>query len=430
MTDNAPDFQTKRVDALKEWNQNLMDKMGGKDIRQKIKTDEEVLEYCQQRCAWLLRDDSQDDYKVDRARAENDLSSELARHGLELIRVPVEENISPEAKAENQVKSCVLRAAWDGYIERPKTDTLSPALKEVLHKGLERINPRNYNLDESPVWQICAQVPEFKKFSFELTEGLGKQGFPPEHIKDLSYSDIAYIINVEKQPTAEQQMYYQYKGVKRVDGVKFSSNRIKNVKKFTQDHEGDLRLMLDLHGTMSKTDINNVIEEMKNGHSNILAGHHNYTISNPEYFEKETKKSFLDMNNNVITVDKNVHTLIHMLENNVDRMGRIGRADTSSCRTIFADKKSGKKFYYAIRAKEGIEAILGFNHEVIYNKKYLSDKAVELKIAKIRDHSTKLKNKNENKKGVDTLRAKKTLAQNKGPINNKNPKSGDQLLYG
>lgn len=377
----SPHFQSKTMSYLNNFLLNVNDKMNGKTVLTQEKSDEELMDDVKASIQRLIFDDSNsdNDWKVDRERAAKDLAKKLAPLGMELVVCQQKER-TPEEEQLTQAKTCVLRAAWDGFIERPKQTSCSPVLRDVLnHPRPENNTPEKYNLNESPVWNICKEVPDFADIKFDLQKALSQRNFPLNKIKDLSYVDIAYLITTQRLPNSQDVEKRQKEGKKEVDGVRLnSSGRTKFFKKFAHEHGKDLQVLLESQG-MSSKEIKTIIEQMRAGKSNdVFDGHHNYPISNPDIFEKITGKHWTRMNEDVALMDKSSHKLIHMIENNVNAKGEIIDQDgTSSHRTIFIDEKSGNKYYYFIRLKEGIEGLTGIRHQSIYNRSYLSDRSFE-----------------------------------------------------
>ena len=89
-------------------------------------------------------------------------------------------------------------------------------------------------------------------------------------------------------------------------------------------------------------------------------------------------------------MDKKTHDLLHSLENNVTAKGiLLDKEDgKASHRTIFTDKQSGKKFYLAIRVKDGIDGLLGLHREKIICQ------TMSLKDIKLIPHRNKLTTQN------------------------------------
>ncbi len=415
---NSPTFQGHIVSAIKKYNADLAQMYEGVEVRQAARSNNDIINDLKRSVEMLIRDDSLGGPVIDRERAEHDLAKKLSNHGLDLIRIPVEENINPQEEVLNQAKTCVLRATWDGFIERPQsTDMLSPALQAVLHKGKEKVDPRLYKFEESPIWSICEKSEEFRKFKFDIAKGLAREGFPPEAIKDLSYADIAYIINVEHLPTSRAEEKFQRKNIARTDGVRIKSGREAFVKKYVQEHEKDIRTLLVINKTPLET-VNSVISDMKKGKSPLFDGHHNYSINNPSYYEKVTGKDFMSMNRDVVFIDKGVHQVVHMLENNVNAVGRVVMHDAkSSFRTVFKDKESGKKFYYAIRIKEGIEGLTSFNCHAIFNRDFLSGLTFE-EPQEEKKHNDAQKTDHEIEDNINRIRSKSSQLQDRKEQNN------------
>lgn len=377
--DKSPNFQKKLMRIIKEYRQYVVDKLDNKDVRMKAKSNEDLMEEVKESIEMLIRDDTMSSRKIDRSRAAEDLAKKLDKMGMELVAVPVREDKSPQEELISQTKTCVLRAAWDGFIERPKGSWMcSAALQEVLYKGVPPVDPQTYNFNDSPVWRTCSQLPVFEELKYELGCGLAEQGFPAEKIKDLTYTDIAMIINLRRPRSSREVEDFQSKKKTVVDGVKIPSGREKFFKQYIHKHEADLRMVLMAQGK-TKAYIDGVVQKMRAGKSNeSYDGHHNYPISDPDNYEKTTGKSWTQMNGEVKLMEKDAHTLLHMTENNVNAIGRVIMQDAkSSFRTVFKNKESGQKFYYMIRVKEGIDGVMGLNQEMIFNRQYLAGLVLE-----------------------------------------------------
>lgn len=374
----APPFARKTVKALNEYHKYVDDKFEHKDVYLRQKTDAEKMEDIYEDIERLIRGDD----KIDRDKSSKALVRKLNKLGLELDCVYINENQTEMQKVINNTKTCVLRASWDGFIERPKdTSVCSPVFQEYVYKANAHTDPKSYKLEDSEVWNICSQVPEFADLKFTVVNGLASIGFPSERINELRYPDIAMIINMQKSISSfkVEKLQKRNKGGAVVDAVKIKSAREKYFKNFAHQHEKELRLLLASQGH-SKNFANDLIEKMRTGKAvdAYFDGHHNFPLSDPEGFEKATGRSWTQMNSDVRLLSKEVHTLLHATENNVNAIGKIIREDAkSSHRTIFENEQTGQKFYFVVRVKDNIKSILGLNHEAIFDKDYLSGIVLE-----------------------------------------------------
>ncbi len=381
MKEEAPTFQVTSMKFLDSYAKKLTDKLSGKKVVAEERSDEDIINDVKQKIKILIRDDKNDlNGKIDRELAVNNLAKKLSPLGMELSVIPVVEK-SPREEMLSQAKTCILRAAWDGFIERPAYYNCSETLQDILlHPTPSDKKPEQYKLDENEIWQLCEKVPELAEIKSDLKKALANRNFPPEKTAELTYADMAYLICEQRQASSTEVKNRQRRGKNEVDGVKLqSSGRAKFFKKYVENHGDDLKKLLEAQG-VSQTDIKNTIKLMKAGKSNdAFDGHHNFAINNPDTFCQITGENWWDMNKHVVLMDKKAHDLLHSLENNVTSRGSLqDKVDSkASYRTIFTDQKSGKKFYFAIRVKDGIDGLLGVHRETIYNKNYLSDHVFE-----------------------------------------------------
>lgn len=375
---DSPTFQASSMRFLDEYTSKINDKLTGKKVITEEKTDEEIIDVVKKNIAILIRDDSNspESYKIDRERAVNTLAQKLAPLGMDLEVVPIEDK-SPQEETLSQAKTCILRAAWDGFIERPKQYNCSKTLQNILlHPQPGDNKPEQYNLEDNEIWKLCEKLPEFEEIKSDLQKALANRNFPQEAVAELTYADMAYLICEQRQADSSDVERRQKRGKNEVDGVKMiSSGRAKFFENYVNKHAEDLKKLLAAKG-MPHQEIKTTLKTMRARKSvDIFDGHHNFAINDPDRFCKVTGEEWWKMNNHVVLMDKKAHTLLHSLENNVTYRGILLNEEESktSHRTIFTDKKSGKKFYLAVRVKEGIDGLMGLHRETIYDKNYLSD---------------------------------------------------------
>ncbi len=375
MQKESPRFQAKTMEHLNDYIGKVNDKMSGKKVVIEEKSAQEIIQDVKNTIGLLIKDDSQTSAKVDRKRAMTDLAKKLAPLGMEVAIIPIEEK-TPQEELISQAKTCALRAAWDGFIERPNQYSCSPTLRERLnHPRPGNDNPKQYNLEKNEIWKICKQMPEFAEIKSDLQKALANRDYPADKISELSYADMAYLICEYRQPSAAEVKRRQKQNKNEVDGVKLqSSGRAKFFKKYARKHETDLVKILEAKG-LEKSLIKQTINLMKAGKSNdFLDGHHNFAINDPDAFCKATGKKWWQMNDQVVLMAKDSHNLLHAIENNVTARGvLLEKEDNSktSHRTIFTNPETGKKFYVAVRVKEGIDGLMGLHRETIYDPEYL-----------------------------------------------------------
>lgn len=380
------------IPNLEKLSTTLIQKNDGKIIRQ---DNSEIMETLRRSIGkYLIRDDSNSAINIDREKAEKDIANKLSAYGLKLVVRKVKKQ-TPEEELVTQTKTSVLRAAWDGYIAQPKSPrACSDTLKELINmRGKEEFNKlptidaENYDLSQSKVWKVCQEMPVFKEIEGELQKALSQIHFPTEKLNDLTYQDVAWLVNAYHTPDAQEVKERQENGLSDINGFMLKSSGKKNYyKHFANEHEKDLRALLAKQD-YDKEFINDAVKKMKAGKTvtdkdgnELFNAHHNFPINDPNYFEQtHPKLKWTDMNDydNIVTMDKDVHKSLHCTENNVTGNGYISEDAGESNRTIFTDSKTGEQFYYLIQVDDGIKAVTGFNNEIIYDKDYLHNHIFE-----------------------------------------------------
>lgn len=377
---------------LEKLSSTLTQKTEGKIVRQ---DNSEIMETLRRSIGkYLIRDDSNAAINIDRQKAEQDIANRLSPYGMQLVVRKVKKQ-TPEEELITQTKTSVLRAAWDGYIAQPKSPrACSETLKELINmRGKEEFNKlpttdaEKYDLSQSKVWKVCQEMPVFKKIEGELQKALSQIHFPAEKLNDLTYQDVAWLVNAYHTPDAQEVKERQENGLSDINGFMLKSSGKKNYyKHFANEHEKDLRALLAKQD-YDKEFINDAVKKMKagktvtdKGGNELFNAHHNFPINDPNYFEQtHPKLNWTDMNgyDNIVTMDKDVHKSLHSTENNVTGNGYISEDAGESNRTIFTDSKTGEQFYYLIQVDDGIKAVTGFNNEIIYDKDYLQSHIFE-----------------------------------------------------
>ena len=380
------------IPNLEKLSTTLIQKNDGKIIRQ---DNSEIMETLRRSIGkYLIRDDSNSAINIDREKAEKDIANKLSAYGLKLVVRKVKKQ-TPEEELVTQTQTSVLRAAWDGYIAQPKSPrACSDTLKELINmRGKEEFNKlpttdaEKYDLSQSKVWEVCQEMPVFKKIEGELQKALSQIHFPAEKLNDLTYQDVAWLVNAYHTPDAQEVKERQENGLSDINGFMLKSSGKKNYyKHFANEHEKDLRALLAKQD-YDKEFINDAVKKMKAGKTvtdkdgnELFNAHHNFPINDPNYFEEtHPKLKWTDMNDydNIVTMDKDVHKSLHCTENNVTGNGYTTEDAGESNRTIFTDSKTGEQFYYLIQVDDGIKAVTGFNNEIIYDKDYLHNHIFE-----------------------------------------------------
>lgn len=297
------------------------------------------------------------------------LADTLEKHNLELYCYDYTE--------ASKDKNRVARMAFEGYVDKPNEYDLSTDFRRLKNFQMQRVSakPEDYDLNNSTVWQVFKQVPEFANIEDKFKSACANFGLPPEMLPQLSCSDICYLIN-EK-----------FRG-ERGDSAKVfpESYKARNTKRFIKENETEFRTgMLAIPG-IDKDYVETLIRAMKCGFTDItrykengrpawrkgwenqpkINVHHIVNVKDCSTLENDGKQSFEQVNryeNMCFMLEEPVHTAVHTLENDI--------AHNTSRNDIFYNRKIDRKFIFRVQPPEGVRCMLGFNN-MIYDKAYLA----------------------------------------------------------
>lgn len=104
-------------------------------------------------------------------------------------------SIYPEAAKDE--RSEIARIAFNGTVERPNGG-YSQAYKDIVDNPLKYATVQRskdeYNLDDSSLWQVMKQFPEFADIKNRITSGLAKAGVPPETLPQMNMNDFRHLL--------------------------------------------------------------------------------------------------------------------------------------------------------------------------------------------------------------------------------------------
>ena len=316
------------------------------------------------------------------------------------------QRVALELRSIDDAKSKTMRAAWNGEIRHPARKNISPVIIDVLKTRdlvyrqslteTEKIKRDAYlnadyaledyqkELQKSKIWNVCAQMPQFKSLETELLKQMKSLSMPPQSVSELKYDDFAMIINqggiTNRSIASDREVY-----VKNL----VAKNEKELRRMFTAFYKKKHTLALTLAGKRkgrSKQEISEsirnkaqketdrVIKNMQKGFlSEDFNAHHIFPLSNISYFERITGKSFAEINKSVVFINKGIHELLHMNENSMDKKGHIHLGKDMACRTKYihqdrAVKQDEQVIGYYDRAtmgiimpKDGITAMVDFD---------------------------------------------------------------------
>lgn len=296
------------------------------------------------------------------------LADTLEAHNLELYCYDYTET--------SRDKSRVARMAFEGYVDRPNEHDLSLDFRRLKNLQIQRAQakPEEYNLDNSTVWQVFKQVPEFAAIEDKLKSSLSSFGVPPAMLPSLSCSDICYLIN---------EKFRSDHG----DAAKVfpESYKARNTKRFIRENEAEFRAGMMAIPGVDKNYVETLIRAMHHGFTDItrykengrpawrkgwenqpkINVHHIINVKDCSNLENSEGRSFAEVNrykNMCFMLEEPVHTAAHALENDI--------AHNTSHNDIFYNRKIDRKFIFRIQPPQGVRCMLGFDN-IIYDKAYL-----------------------------------------------------------
>jgi len=116
------------------------------------------------------------------------LQEYAAKHNMQL-------SIYPEVAKDE--RSEIARIAFNGTVERPNGG-YSSAYRDIVDNPLKyavvQRSKDDYNLDNSSLWQVMKQFPEFAGIKNRITAGLAKAGVPPEMLPQMNMNDFRHLL--------------------------------------------------------------------------------------------------------------------------------------------------------------------------------------------------------------------------------------------
>lgn len=329
------------------------------------------------------------------------LADTLEKHNLELYCYDYTET--------SKDKSRVARMAFEGYVDKPNEYDLSNDFRRLKNFQIQRAstNPEDYNLDNSTVWQVFKQVPEFAAIEDKVKSACANFGLPPEMLPQLQCSDICYLIN-EK-----------FRG-ERGDAAKVfpESYKARNTKRFIKENEAEFRAgMLAIPG-VDKNYVETLIRAMKQGFTDLtkykengkpamrkewanqpkINVHHIVNVKDCSTVENGGKRSFAEVNsykNMCFMLEEPVHSAVHTLETDI--------AHKTLRNDIFYNRRIDRRFIFRIQPPEGVRCMLGFNN-MIFDKDFLEKYVDRSKAQKAERESNPNYHKNYQGGKIDAMR--------------------------
>lgn len=353
-TEQHASLLKKRIEEMKRSKTNLF--VGQP---QAVQTDDECYNEISVACGKFINEPDE--------KNEQELAKTLEKHNLQLYCY--------SADATTKDKKDVARMAFNGYVDKPFYNQLSETFRTIKDNSDKRAitKPEDYNMENSSVWNVFKQVPEFAVIEDKVKKGLSTFGIPPEKLPELKVKDFCYIIN--------EQMRDPYSG----GAVKVfkTSYKARHTKRFIKENEAEFRAGLLAMPGVRKDYVETLISAMKRGITDltrykengvpvwkeewanqpVVDVHHIVNIKDSATKEAQGKSwtNINDYENMCFIVRYPQHDAMHALEQ--DLQGNYHD-------DIFENRRIGKKSFYRIQPPEGVRCMLGF-HNMIYDRKYL-----------------------------------------------------------
>lgn len=147
--------------------------------------------------------------KSNSIETEQKLVKVLEKYNLHLYCYPYNET--------SKDKREVARMAFTGWVDKPFETQLSDTFRKYKNNQdkKQEFAKDQYNLDNSTVWQVFKQVPEFANQEDKIKEGLKRYGITPNDLQSLNVKDISYLLgdfrDYNKNQTASPVLKESYK---------------------------------------------------------------------------------------------------------------------------------------------------------------------------------------------------------------------------
>lgn len=100
-------------------------------------------------------------------------------------------------EVEKDERSEIARIAFNGTVERPNGG-YSQAYQQIVNYPYKFANVQHskeeYNLDDSGLWKVMKQFPEFASIKNRIVAGLAKAGVPPEMLPQMNMNDFRHLL--------------------------------------------------------------------------------------------------------------------------------------------------------------------------------------------------------------------------------------------
>lgn len=279
--------------------------------------------------------------------AETLLKSKLQQNGLEFNEFEFKIPIPADMRR-------VIRMEFDGAIEKPDEDILSPGYKN--RERTEISDGSAYPLETSPAWQKFAKFENFRRMESEVREALAAAEIAPELVKEMrvaDFEDVLWQYRNAKQPE-------EYKDQPRINVFEGSRNFF--VKMFIANHEDEFREVLKSLGCNEKT-ADYAVDKLKKGKLPkiqlpgnkylVPTVHHDHAIQDAGQLKDPTAVNNVDNLRMMFDVrDGNLRNVDYTYTPPV-KLELSGEADLN----LLAGDENAKKKYVKKLAAENFEAI-------------------------------------------------------------------------
>lgn len=304
-------------------------------------------------------------------QSDDDVYQNIANACNDFVKLPDEANQARLAKIlqENELqlhayrydptsetKRRVARMAFNGSIDRPQEYAFSNILREMKNNPLkrEKVNPNDYDLSHSTVWNVFREIPEFVATEENVKKGLSIYGIPPEKLSELKWQDFAFILN--------EQYRSGYNSSAKVFN---ESYKARHTKRFIRENEAEFRQgMMSIKG-VRKDYVDALVNAMKKGCTDLTKSHfwkeewrnqpvidvhHIVNVKDASVVEDKGKSfsSVNDYSNMCFIVRHPQHNAMHALEQDLNN---------NYHEDIFYNRKIDDKFIYRIQPHEHVKCM-------------------------------------------------------------------------
>ena len=219
---------------------------------------------------------------------ENNLRDYAAKNDLTLAVYP---------KVSKDERSEIARIAFDGVVSYDKNNSqYSPEYRKIVAAPMQYASkprkPEDYNMDDSGLWKVMKQFPEFVSIENRIKGKLAVVGVPPEILPSMNMSDFKHFLfnHCGCGPASSKAKIFPQLDANgnimrdlRTQNILTTSAKQKNTIKFINSHPEFRDAMMKIPNARADY-VDELIKQMKQGKTDMTG----YLAKHPEWKDQQS----------------------------------------------------------------------------------------------------------------------------------------------